>query len=227
MQTTNTALNKAATTANIMSSTPPPTQQPGTPPPAAAPPTSSSPHPGVDPELLEIADDLAPKLKECVVNSLGWRIMLGRRLREYREQMSRNDWVRILVSRRLGAGSPRRVQMLVRVGGQKVFRDSSKLALIPDCVTVLNELAGLPAQVLEQALSAGTINCEMSLKQAKHFIREWRGRCAAEDSNPQHQETIALRRLAASLPFSKFRLCKPRQMRIQFQGNNRLYPLYG
>jgi hypothetical protein len=186
MQTIDLTTDKTAATATFP--TPSPTQEPVTPAPSAAPPPPSSPtpQPGIDPELVAIADDLAPKLRECVINSLGWKIMLGARLREYREQMSRSDWGQVLKSQRLGVGSPRTVQMLVRVGGQKVFRDSSKLALLPDCVTVLNELAGLPAHVLTKALSDGTIGPETSLKEAKHFVLECRERSTASDSNPQH-----------------------------------------
>ena len=186
MQTINLKPDKSAATATIPSPTPSTTQQPGTPAPAASPPASTTPQHGIDPELLAIADDLAPNLRECVINSRGWKIMLGARLREYREQMSRSDWGQVLKSRRLGIGSPRKVQMLVRVAGQKAFQDSKRFAQLPDSITVLNELAGLPAPVVEQALNDGTISRATSLKQAKQFVRERRGQRPSQAQNPQH-----------------------------------------
>jgi hypothetical protein len=189
MQTINLTSDKSAATAIIPSPTPAPTQQPGTPAPAAAPPPASSPTLGtpMDADLVLIADELAAKVLTCQANALAWQIKAADWLRDYQDQLPPEDWVQILESRRLRIGSPRKIQALVRVARQKAFRDSEHLAQLPDSITVLHELAGLPATVIEQALKNGTIHRGTSLKQAKQFVLERRGQRPATVTSPQQQ----------------------------------------
>src|SRR5712672_1352790 len=91
-----------------------------------APAPTQAPQPDADAELLDLADDLAAKVRQCEATALGWQIMAAGFLRDCRDQLSRSDWKKILRSRRLGA--PRTVQTLVRVAGQKVFRDTNRIA---------------------------------------------------------------------------------------------------
>jgi len=153
---------------------------PGTPPdstkqicadaPEPVPGSSLAPEPDVDPELLGLADDVAAKIREYQAQALGCQIMAAAFLRDSRDLLSPSDWKQILRSRRLGA--PRTVQRLVRVAGQKAFRDSNRLVQLPDSLSALSELAGLPVHALEQALNDGTIGPTTTLKQVKQFVQE-------------------------------------------------------
>lgn len=141
----------------------------------------------MDADLVVIADELAAQVLTCQANALAWQIKAADCLRDYQDQLPPEDWVQILESRRLRIGSPRKVQMLVRVAKQKAFRDSKRLPQLPDSITVLNELAGLPAPVVEQALNDGTINRGTSLKQAKQFVLERRGQRPATVTSLQQE----------------------------------------
>lgn len=46
-------------------------------------------------------------------------------------------------------------QMLVRIARNKVMRNGKRTHQLPDSITILNLIAGLPVAVLEQALDAG------------------------------------------------------------------------
>ena len=188
MQDTTLTTTKTAATANNPLPTPSTTQQPVRPAPAAAPlpPLSPTLETPMDADLVVIADELAAQVLQCQANALGWQIKAADWLRDYQDQLPPEDWVQILESRRLGIGSPRRIQMLVRVARQKAFQDAKRLAQLPDSITVLNELAGLPSPVVEQALNDGTINRGTSLKQAKQFVLERRGQRPATVTRPQH-----------------------------------------
>lgn len=175
MQTTDTIADKPAATANNGSPTPSPTQQPVTPAPAAAPPTAPTAPADIDPDLLAIADELAAKVRECQVASLGWLIQAGERLRDYRDQLHPDDWAQVLRSGRLPVGA-RMAQMLVRIARHKVMRNGKRTHQLPDSVTILNQIAGLPVAVLEQALDSGVIHRNTSLKQAQCFVQERLGR---------------------------------------------------
>ena len=63
-------------------------------------------------------------------------------------------------------------QMLVRIARHKVIRDTKRTHQLPDSVTVLNLLAGLPPPVLGQALDAGVIHRNTTLEQAQVFLKE-------------------------------------------------------
>jgi hypothetical protein len=183
MQNTTLTSDKTATTATIPSPTPAPTQQSDIAAAAVAP--SPTPEMPMDADLVVIADELAAQVLKCQANALGWQIKAADCLRDYQDQLPPSDCVQILESRRLRIGSRRKIQMLVRVARQKAFRDSKRLAQLPDSITVLHELAGLPAPVVEQALNDGTINRGTSLKQAKQFVRERRGQRPATVTRPQ------------------------------------------
>lgn len=187
MQDTTLTTKNTAATADITSPTPSPTQEPVTPAPSAAPLPPLSPASGtpMDADLLVIADELAAQVLTCQANALAWQIKAADWLRDYQDQLPPEDWAQILKSRRLGIGSPRRIQMLVRVARQKAFQDAKRLAQLPDSITVLNELAGLPATIVEQAIDDGTINRGTSLKQAKQFVLERRGQRPATVTSPQ------------------------------------------
>ena len=167
MQTIDHTTDNAAATATIPSPMPSPTQQPVRPAPAAAPPTSTD----IDPDLLTIADDLAARVRECQVNSLGWLIMAGTRLRDYRDQLHIDDWSQILQSGRLPVGT-RMAQMLVRIARNRVVQNSKRTHQLPDSITILNILSGLPAAVLEQALDSGVIHRNTSLREAQSFVTQ-------------------------------------------------------
>jgi hypothetical protein len=129
----------------------------------------------MDADLVVIADELAAKVRECQVASLTWLIMAGDRLRDYRDQLHPNDWSQILRSGRLPVGA-RMAQMLVRIARNKVMQNGKRTHQLPDSITILNLIAGLPVAVLEQALDAGVIHRNTSLKEAQSFVQERLGR---------------------------------------------------
>ena len=63
-------------------------------------------------------------------------------------------------------------QMLVRIARNKVIRDNKRTHQLPDSITILNVIAGLPVTALEQALDAGVIHRNTSLKEAQSFVQE-------------------------------------------------------
>jgi hypothetical protein len=94
-------------------------------------------------DLLQIIDDLVAEIRKCAVYALGWRIMMGVRLREYRDDLESDDWSQLLHSGRLPF-SARTAQMLTRLGDHKILSNTERTHQLPDSITVLNEIAALP-----------------------------------------------------------------------------------
>ena len=161
----------AAANATIPLPPQPPTQQSVAQPPEATPPTASTVPGQIEPDLLAIADTLATKVRECQIASLGWLLQGGARLRDYRDQLHPDDWSQILRSGRLPV-SARMAQMLIRIARNNLIRNRKRSHQLPDSVTILNFLAGLPTAVLEQALDSGVIHRNTTLKEAQSFIQE-------------------------------------------------------
>lgn len=171
MQTNNApAINSAVTAETSLPASP--THQSSTLAATAASTAGPTP-PALRPDLLAVADELAAKIREAQVCSLGWLIMTGAPLRQYRDQLPSADWAQILRSGRLPVGA-RTAQMLVRIARNKVMRNTQRTPQLPHSITILNLLAGLPVPVLEQALDAGTINPKTTLKEADQFVLLWK-----------------------------------------------------
>jgi hypothetical protein len=159
---------KRMATARLTSPTITPTQNPST----TATPATLPAKPVIDTELLEVADDIGASIRQCMGHSLGWLIMTGVRLREFRDELPKVEWAQILRSGRLPVGA-RLTQMLIRIARNKVLTDSKHWPKLPDSLTILNSLAGLPATVLEQALDSGVLHRNTTLKEAQKFMQEW------------------------------------------------------
>lgn len=172
MQTINLTSNKSAVTATISSPIPTPTQQSVTPVPAAPPP------PGIDAEFLQAIDEFAMQLRQYAANSLGWRIMVGLRLHEFRDGLGIDDWNLLLHSGRLPFSS-RKAQTLARIGGHSILVDMRNTNMLPHSSTVLNEIAALPPSVVELALRNGAIHADTTLEEAKGLVAEHRAAKAA------------------------------------------------
>jgi hypothetical protein len=161
MQANDIASNISAASANSVSPDSTSTQQ------------SNAAQPGIDPDLLQIIDDLVAEIRKCAVYALGWRIMMGVRLREYRDELEADDWNQVLQSRRLPF-SARTAQMLTRLGDHKIFADMTRTHQLPDSITVLNEIAALPLPVIEQALADGKIHPGTSRLDAQDLVDQHR-----------------------------------------------------
>lgn len=160
-----TAINSAASAATVLSALS--TKQLSTSTAVASPPAGRMP-PALRPDLLLVADELAAKFRECQTNSLGWLILSGACLRDRKNQLPRNDWVQILQSGRLPVGT-RTVQMFVRIAGHPSMRDPKGVQHLPNAISILNLLAGLPESAIEQAIDSGQIHPNMSLKEAQRL----------------------------------------------------------
>src|SRR3974390_1308768 len=114
----NTTLDLGAT-AKITSPKPTSTQESN-----AAPST-------IDPDLLKLLDDLVVEVKKCAAHALGWLIMIGIRLREYRDGLEADDWNQLFQSGRLPF-SARKAQMLIRVGGHRILADMNRVHQLPE-----------------------------------------------------------------------------------------------
>jgi hypothetical protein len=121
--------------------------------------------------MLVIADQLGAQVRECQIASLNWMIEAGVRLRDYRESLHVEDWSQVLRSGRLPVGA-RMAQMLIRIARNKVIQNSQRMHQLPDSITILNLIAGLPVPVLEQALDAGVIHRNTTLREAQAFVSE-------------------------------------------------------
>jgi len=163
MQANNIASDKSAASANSVSPDSTSTQQ------------SNAAQPGIDPDLLQVIDELVAEIRKCAVYALGWRIMMGVRLREYRDGLEADDWNQVLHSGRLPF-SARTAQMLTRLGDHKIFADMTRTHQLPDSITVLNEIAALPLPVAEQALADGTIHPGTTLAEVKAMVAQHRAK---------------------------------------------------
>ena len=161
MQTQNLASNKSAASANSVSPDSTSTQQ------------SNAAQPAIDPDLLQIIDEVVAEIRKCAVHALGWRIMMGVRLREYRDSLESDDWSQLLHSGRLPF-SARTAQMLTRLGDHKILSNMERTHQLPDSITVLNEIAVLPLSVAEQALADGTIHPGTTLAEVKALVTQHR-----------------------------------------------------
>jgi hypothetical protein len=128
-----------------------------------------------DPELLKLIDDLVLEIKKCANNALTWRILIGVRLREYRDGLESDDWSQVLRSGRLPFAA-RTAQMLVRIGEHRLLADKRRVHQLPDSITVLNEIAALPHFFAERALSDGRIHPGTTLAEAKTLVAEVRAK---------------------------------------------------
>jgi len=171
MQTDTLAINESAASANSVTPDTTSTQQ-----------SSASP-PGIDPDLLKTIDELSAEIRKCAAHALGWKIMMGVKLREYQDGMDVQDWNLLLESGRLPF-SGRTVQTLTRIGGHKILADMKRTPQLPDSITVLNELAGLPLPVVEQALTNGTIHPGTTLAEARNLVAQHRAKKAARLNLP-------------------------------------------
>jgi hypothetical protein len=163
MQTIDLANNELAATTN-----------------SATPDSTSTQHsntaqPGIDPDLLKIIEEVAAEVRKCATYALGWRIRMGVRLREYRDGLDSDDWNLLLESGRLPF-SARTAQTLARIGDHKILTDMNRTHLLPDSITVLNEIAALPPSVAAQALVDGTIHPGTTLAQAKTLVAQHRAK---------------------------------------------------
>ena len=161
MQTNTIVSNTSAASANSVSLDSTSTQQ------------STVAEPGIDPDLLKIIYELAAEIRKCAAYALGWRILMGVKLGECRDGLDSEDWNQLLQSGRLPF-SARTAQMLTRIGEHKIFADLKRSHQLPESITVLNELAGLPLPVVEQALKDGRIHRRTTLWEAQGLVDQHR-----------------------------------------------------
>jgi hypothetical protein len=163
MQNNSIAPNESAATANTVS------------PDSTSPQQSSAAKPGSDYGVLKFIEEVVAEIKKCAAHALGWRIMMGVKLREFRDNLEPDDWKQLLQSGRLPF-SARTAQTLARIGGHKILSNVKRTHQLPDSITVLNEIAALPLSVAEQALADGTIHPGTTLAEAKTLVAKHRAK---------------------------------------------------
>ena len=183
MQTTIATAIKSSATATLPSPPPSPTQQPGTPAPAAAPPAPPTQPPDGDPELSKLIDDLVKEIRKCAANALFWRMQIGVQLHQWRDGLGAEDWLSLLRSRRLPF-SVRTAQTLARIGGHTALANSKNAFKLPDAVTVLNQLAGIPPTDLEQLIARNEVSAAVTLPQARKLSAPYRAKKTTTSEQP-------------------------------------------
>lgn len=77
--------------------------------------------------------------------------------------------------------------MLARIGGHTILANPKHAQNLPDGITVLNQLAALPAASLEQLIAHTVVSTTTTLAQARAIVAEYRVKKAASHPSTSQQ----------------------------------------
>ena len=153
------AANPALATAGVMIGCLP-SGLPPVPPPV--PPPAPPPDPDVDKWVAEIND--------AVGGTAAFILHAGELLIRAKAELPHGQWTAMFESGRIRI-SIRQATMLMRVAEHRVLSNRHHLADLPNRLTVLDELAGGSAEVIEAGIKDGAIRPELTAKEARSFLR--------------------------------------------------------
>lgn len=153
------AANTALATAGVMIGCLP-SGLPPVPPPV--PPPAPPPDPEVDKWVAEIND--------AVGGTAAFILHAGELLIRAKGELPHGQWTAMFESGRIKI-SIRHATTLMRVAEHRVLSNRRHLADLPNRLTVLDELAGGSAEVIEAGIKDGAIRPELTAKEARSFLR--------------------------------------------------------
>ena len=153
------AANPALATAGVMIGCLP-SGLPPVPPPV--PPPAPPPDPEVDKWVAEIND--------AVGGTAAFILHAGELLIRAKAELPHGQWTAMFESGRIRI-SMRQATMLMRVAEHRVLSNRHHLADLPNRLTVLDELAGGSAEIIEAGIKDGAIRPELTAKEARSFLR--------------------------------------------------------
>ena len=130
------------------------------------PPPVPPPAPPPDPEV----DKWVAEINDAVGGTAAFILHAGELLIRAKAELPHGQWTAMFESGRIRI-SMRQATMLMRVAEHRVLSNRHHLADLPNRLTVLDELAGGSAEVIEAGIKAGAIGPELTAKEAKSFLR--------------------------------------------------------
>jgi hypothetical protein len=101
--------------------------------------------------------------------SAGWLIKTGDHLIQAKAKLGHGRWTELFGRGRLSF-SLRTAEVLMSIARHPSMRNSQNLASLPTSCAALSELVRVDAQVLQRGIEEGSVNPEMTARQAKSFV---------------------------------------------------------
>lgn len=146
---------------------------------AATPVTAPTPppepsKPPMDAEIIQVADNLALQLRECLAFSTAWLIKAGQILGQYQRQLAHGDMTRIYNSGRLPWGQ-RYCQVLALMARNHALSDPKLLQMLPSSIAALEVIAThLDANLIQEGLRSRALHRGLTRQTALAAVRKLR-----------------------------------------------------
>ncbi|HEV2208591.1 MAG TPA: hypothetical protein VG167_07430 [Verrucomicrobiae bacterium] len=125
-------------------------------------------------ELVQVADNLAGQLLECLAFSTGWLISAGKILGDYQRQLAHGDMTAIYNSGRLPWGQ-RYCQVLASMARNPALSDPKLLQMLPSSIAALEVIAThLDAELIQEGLRSRALHRGLTRQAALAAARKLR-----------------------------------------------------
>lgn len=123
----------------------------------------------IEPEIVRDASEWVEVIKDDLGRAVEGIVSAGKHLIAAKADVNHGEWLPMLKEIGISSGYAGK---LMRISRQ--FANSSYESNLPNNVTVLYELSGLPPEEVESGIESGAITPDMKIKDAKAFARsDW------------------------------------------------------
>lgn len=123
----------------------------------------------IEPEIVRDASEWVEVIKDDLGRAVEGIVSAGKHLIAAKADVSHGEWLPMLKEIGISSGYAGK---LMRISRQ--FANSSYESNLPNNVTVLYELSGMPSEEVESGIESGAITPDMKIKEAKAFARsDW------------------------------------------------------
>lgn len=123
----------------------------------------------IEPEIVRDASEWVEVIKDDLGRAVEGIVSAGKHLIAAKADVEHGKWLPMLKEIGISSGYAGK---LMRISRQ--FANSSYESNLPNNVTVLYELSGLPPEEVESGIESGAITPDMKIKEAKAFARsDW------------------------------------------------------
>lgn len=123
----------------------------------------------IEPEIVRDASEWVEVIKDDLGRAVEGIVSAGKHLIAAKADVNHGEWLPMLKEIGISSGYAGK---LMRISRQ--FSNSSYESNLPNNVTVLYELSGMPSEEVESGIESGRITPDMKIKEAKAFARsDW------------------------------------------------------